>query len=220
MKKILFVVLTIIFTLGVAVFPCFATEAAEENTENIAEPSINATQDDEARFMDEVIGAVTSVENWGKIGVYFLGVVALIAAIYKKLSPLFPFLAKMKDEGATKDDIKKSFENNKEQIISELKSYIDEVLIKLSDVKSEEDTTLTILTILANAMKINPTAKTEIANYLTGICKPEGTVEEVVKAVGEKIQAAMAQEEKIDTPALDEILKENPEATEAHITLG
>lgn len=197
---------------------CFAEEL-DPTLENAPETQLQAQEDDEKKFADEIIAAVTNVENWGKLGVYFLGIIALIAAIYKKISPLFPFLAHMKDEGATKEDVEQRLNAVKDDIITEVKKYLDDVSGQIRDVKGEEDTTLTILTILANALKINPTAKTEIANYLTGINKPDGTIQEVVAAVGEKIQKALEAEEKIDTPALDAIAAET-EAKEAHITLG
>lgn len=218
MKRIFCCIVMIAVFLTAFSTVCFAEEL-DPTVENAPETQIQAQEDDEKNFADEIIAAVTNAENWGKLGVYFLGIIALIAAIYKKISPLLPFLAHIKDEGATKEDIEKKLNSAKDDILAEVRKYMDDVSGQIRDVKGEEDTTLTIITILANALKINPTAKTEIANYLTGINKPDGTIQEVVAAVGEKIQKALDAEEKIDTPALDAIAAETEEK-EAHITLG
>ena len=244
MKKIFALVLALVLCFSVFSLSAFAadeieepeiTETVENNPEN--EPkdknantetapnsptaSINATQDDNAEWVDELTTELTSVATWGKIGVILSAVIALIVAISKIISPVIALVRAVKDNGATKSDVENGLEKIKSDFVAEFNKANAETAAKLEAAKDREDKLLIIVTILANSLKINPTAKAEIMNYLTGVTATASNAAETVKNITERIEEAIASEPVIETPALDAIAGVAEEKTEvARVALG
>lgn len=193
----------------------------EETAPNSPTASINATQDDNTRWVDELTTELTSVATWGKIGVILSAVVALIVAISKIISPVISLVRAVKDNGATKTDVENGLEKIKSDFVAEFNKANAETAAKLEAAKDREDKLLIIVTILANSLKINPTAKAEIMNYLTGVTATASNAADTVKNITERIEAALASEPVVETPALDAIAGVTEEKTEvARVALG
>jgi len=215
MKKILatlFVVL-LIFTLGICVFASEETSAPmPETSTETADPNEHAVTD-ESKF-DKLLEGLTNSTFWTTMGMILTAVVACIATFRKNFGFITDLISKKADEKT----ISAALKSTSTEISETFNKKLNEVITKLSETENNEKTLITILTIFITNANINPNAKAEIMNYLTGIKDFSGKVTDIVEDATRIIEEADAAEEKVYTPALDSIIAE--EKTETPMVLG
>ena len=212
MKKIFWVILyaSLIFALC-GVF-CFAT--SENTTEVQTNETSNVTPSTEqnasivesnSTIADDVIEKLTDSTLWINIGSVALACLGIIATVGNKFKSITSLISKKADSNTVIDTQKKA----SDEIREEFKSELQRVKSELTDAKNTGNKLFTILTIFITNAKINPAAKAEIMNYITGIKKFDGTPDEIIENANKAIAEAIVTEEKVETPALDKIVKEN-----------
>ena len=227
MKKIITIFISLILILALFAIPCFAEAVDDTSSENAAvSEGEKFAQEDAKNFYDEFIAEVSSVANWAELGILLSGIIALIAAIRKSIKPISAAIAFIKDKTAKSDDVNKAVDTAVNKVRDEYKKERLAILERMDSIQASEDRLTTILTLALTSMKINPTAKAEIMNMITGAKKVTGTVDEIVSTVQGAIAAAEAQTEKIETPALDSIIESTAKIDEpagaepVYISLG
>ena len=173
-----------------------------ENTENgESEGGEQSSPSDNGAFYSKWIDNLTSSTLWVSIGTYAAAALGIIAFVKKKFGDVISLIHGKADAAAVAAEVK----NSGKEIIAEYKKSLAAVEEKLSVTEQNEKKLMAILTIFITNANINPNAKTEIMNYLSGIREFNGTVEEIVKSAAEVISAAKSAEEPAKTPALDAI---------------
>ena len=208
MKKIFIVMcsVSLIFALcGVFVF------ATAENTpedslnefDNLTEIGEGANEESEGAeaFYSGWIDKITDSTMWVNVGTVALACLGIIGTVGSKFKNISDLISKKADANTVIDAVKGSAAD----ICDSLKDELHKIKDELSATKSNEEALLAILTMFITNAKINPNAKAEIMNYITGMKKLEGSISEIVAKANEAIEAANEAEEKTDTPALDAI---------------
>ena len=221
MKKIFLVICltSLIFALcGTFVFA---------TTENLTEPETSEIESDSVvveqpaneeesaeAFYSGWIDKITDSTMWVNMGTVAIACLGIIGTVGSKFKNIADLISKKADANTVIDTVKHSVGDICDSFRTELTAVKDE----LSATKENEEKLFAILTIFITNAKINSTAKAEIMNYVTGIKKMNGSIEEIVTKANEAIEAAKEAEEKTDTPALDAISTEL--AAPAYMELG
>lgn len=202
MKKFIvrFLVLTLCAMLGIGVF---ATEP--EPSLDLSTGDVNAiTITDESDF-NAVIDGLMNSTFWTTTGMVAAAVIACVATFRKYFGFITELVSKKADEKAINNALK--------QASSDLSNTFNEKLTdietRLGNTDNNEKILTTILTIFMTNANINPNAKAEIMQYLTGIKDVNASVEEIVEKANQIIKEANEAEVKEPTPALDSIVEED-----------
>ena len=205
MKKILarFLVLMLCAMLGVGVF------ATDTTTVPPPDSTVEITVTDGSTF-DALIEGLTNSTFWTTSGMVLIAVVGCIATFRKNFGFITDLISKKADEKTISEALKKS--------ASELTEMFN---AKLAEIDNNEKILTAMLTIFMTNANINPNAKAEILNYLTGIKELNGKVADIVDAANKIIEEANVAEVKALTPALDSIVSEDTEGnTDTPMVLG
>ena len=204
MKKFIarFLVLTLCALLGIGVF---ATEP--EPSLDLSTGDVNAiTITDESDF-DAMIDGLMNSTLWTTIGTVAVAVIACVATFRKYFGFITDLISKKADE--------KTINNALKQASTEISDVFNQKLadidVRLKDTDNNEKILTTILTIFMTNANINPNAKAEIMQYLTGIKDMNASVAEIVEKANQIIKEANEAEVKEPTPALDSIVAEEDE---------
>lgn len=221
MKKLFFGICLMSLIFALCGISTFAT------TENPAEPETNEignvslvveTPEREDEHAESIysgwIEKITDSTMWINVGTVAIACLGIIGTVGSKFKNIADLISKKADANTVIDTVKHSVGDICDSFKTELTSVKDE----LSVTKENEEKLFAILTIFITNAKINSTAKAEIMNYVTGIKKMNGSIEEIVTKANEAIEAAKEAEEKAETPALDAITAET--ATPAYMELG
>jgi hypothetical protein len=208
MKKILFVIfcMSLIFALcGVFTFATTENTPPPSSVENTGAEDNLSSVPEESESIETVIDKLTDSTLWINIGTVALACLGIIGTVASKFKVISDLISKKADNNTIVDTLKVSAEDIRKAFNDELEKVREEV----KKAKEEEDKIFTILTLFITNAKINPAAKAEIMNYITGIKSLCGDPEEIVKKANEAIAEAIKAEEKPQTPALDAIVKES-----------
>lgn len=204
MKKFIarFLVLTLCALLGIGVFA-----AEPEPSLDLSTGDVNAiTITDESDF-DAMIDGLMNSTLWTTIGTVAVAVIACVATFRKYFGFITDLISKKADE--------KTINNALKQASTEISDVFNQKLadidVRLKDTDNNEKILTTILTIFMTNANINPNAKAEIMQYLTGIKDMNASVAEIVEKANQIINEANEAEVKEPTPALDSIVAEEDE---------
>ena len=205
MKKFIarFLVLTLCALLGIGVFA-----AEPEPSLDLSTGDVNAiTITDESNF-DAMIDGLMNSTMWTTIGTVAVAVIACVATFRKYFGFITDLISKKADEKAINNALRQA-STELSEIFNQKLTDID---VRLKDTDSNEKILTTILTIFMTNANINPNAKAEIMQYLTGIKDINASVAEIVDTANQIIKEANEAEVKEPTPALDSIVKEEDES--------
>lgn len=209
---ILFLAIVLSFSLSLSVF---AEEGVETATSDASsETTLPEGPSDAVSAWDKVLDKLTSSTMWISVGTYVASAFALYELIKKRFSGVTSLI---NDKSDTKTIVAAVSEG-----YAEIKDKLDDRVKALSEKVDAEQQTIdkmmVVLSVFMAHAKINEHARAEIMLMLTGVKTYTGNLAEIVEKVTETVEAAMASEEKIETPALDEIASEK--ATAEEILIG
>ena len=201
MKKIIFVILTII----ILVFALTASVAATETADTGIQEEQTATEaSGENSYLDSLIDKVTTSSFWVTVASFLTAIVSIIAVLKKH----FGNISNLIRTKASAEELKTALGDAKTEIAAEYKNSLASIENQIKDEQDNIKKLSVILSIFISNAKINANARAEIMQYITEIKDISGTVAEVVEKANKAIQEANAVEEKQPTPVLDEIMKE------------
>lgn len=207
MKKIIFVLLSLSLIFSLCCVSVFATAETTPEAENeqIDHPT-TVTEDAERETdneidVDTVIDKLTDSTLWISIGAVAAACLGIIGTVSSKFKNIIALIARKADSNTVIDSVKDSVSVMSKAFADEL----DKVKKQLNEAKETEDKLYTILVLFITNAKINPTAKAEIMKLITGTKNFGENPDSVIESVNKAIEAAVAAEEKIVTPALDAI---------------
>ena len=201
MKKIIFVILTII----ILVFALTASVAATETADTGIQDEQTVTEGSgENSYLDSLIDKVTTSSFWVTVASFLTAIVSIIAVLKKH----FGNISNLIRTKASAEELKTALGDAKTEIAAEYKNSLANIENQIKDEQDNIKKLSVILSIFISNAKINANARAEILQYITEIKDISGTVAEVVEKANKAIEEANAVEEKQPTPVLDEIVKE------------
>lgn len=189
-----------------------ATETVETenntstNTETI-EPS--TPEESTSELVEYAINLATSSAFWTTVaGVLsaLAGLVVFVVKIFNSLKTLIKSKADTKTVVSAIQDGNKELEDKLTNTIKTLNDNLQNVKAELEIEKENSKVLSTIVTSFILNTKIGTSAKGEILKFATGLKTYTGTAIEMIEQLNQSIEVAKAEEEKIDTPALDEVM--------------
>ena len=212
MKKILarFLVLMLCAMLGVGVF------ATDPTTVPPPDSSVEIAVTDGSTF-EVFLEGLTSSTLWTTVGTVLAAVIGMLAMFKKHFGNISTLISGKADA----KEINNALKEATEELSKEFCNRISELEAKLTDADNDEKKLMAMFAIFVANANINPNAKAEIMNYLTGIKDISGKVIDAVETANKIIADANAAEVKASTPALDLIVAEDTEGdTETPMVLG
>ena len=201
MKKIIFVILTII----VLVFALTASVAATETADTDIQDEQTATEENgEKSYLDSLIDKISTSSFWVTVASFLTAIASIIAVLKKH----FGNISNLIRTKASAEELKTALGDAKTEIAAEYKNSLANIENQIKDEQDNIKKLSVILSIFISNAKINANARAEILQYITEIKDISGTVAEVVEKANKAIEEANAVEEKQPTPVLDEIMKE------------
>ena len=201
MKKIIFVILTII----VLVFALTASVAATETADTDIQDEQTVTEaSGENSYLDSLIDKISTSSFWVTVASFLTAIVSIIAVLKKH----FGNISNLIRTKASAEELKTALGDAKTEIAAEYKNSLASIENQIKDEQDNIKKLSVILSIFISNAKINANARAEILQYITEIKDISGTVAEVVEKANRAIEEANAVEEKQPTPVLDEIVKE------------
>lgn len=214
MKRFLILFLAIVLSFSLSVSVCAEEDVETVTSDASSETTLPEDPSDAVSAWDKVLEKLTSSTMWISVGTYVASAFALYELIKKRFSGV---IALIKDKSDTKTIVAAVSEG-----YAEIKDKLDDRVKVLSEkVDAEQQTVdkmMVVLSVFMAHAKINEHARAEIMLMLTGVKTYTGDLAEIVEKVTETVEAAIAAEEKIETPALDEIASEK--ATAEEILIG
>lgn len=216
MKKFIarFLVVMLCAMLGIGVYATDSTVVTDTYIDSATSVS-DSTEiivSDEATF-DGMIEALTNSALWTTIGLVAAAIIACIATFRKYFGFITDLISKKADENTINSALKQA-STELSEVFNQKLNQIDG---HLKDTDSNAKILISILTIFITNANINPNAKAEIMQYLTGIKDINTSVAELVETANRIIQEANEAEVKESTPALDAIIEEE---TDSKMVLG
>ena len=212
MKKIVAVIMTIavLATLGVV---ALAEGASDPDDNGAPEPSDTPTEpepseNDNSGKIDALISAISEGAFWTTVA----GALGLMCACVYIFKRKFDAVTSKLDKSATAASIGKEAEAIKKDIKEDTAKQFGEIHEDLRSIIEILEKLFTTFVIFEESTKINPNAKKEIMEYVTGIKKVSGTVFENVSSAIETIKEAVEAEPKIETPVTDAAIAESEPA--------
>ena len=201
MKKIMFVILTII----ILIFALTASVAATETADTGIQDEQTATEaNGENSYLDSLIDKISTSSFWITVASFLTAIVSAIAVLKKH----FGNISNLIRTKASAEELKTALGDAKTEIAAEYKNSLASIENQIKDEQDNIKKLSVILSIFISNAKINANARAEILQYITEIKDISGTVAEVVEKANKAIEEANAVEEKQPTPVLDEIVKE------------
>lgn len=201
MKKIIFVILTII----ILAFTLTASVAATETADTGIQDEQTVTEESgENSYLDSLIDKISTSSFWVTVASFLTAIVSILA-VFKKHFGNISNLIRTK---ASAEELKTALGDAKTEIAAEYKNSLTNIENQIKDEQDNIKKLSVILSIFISNAKINANARAEILQYITEIKDISGTVAEVVEKANRAIEEANAVEEKHPTPVLDEIVKE------------
>lgn len=225
MKKIAFVVASVMLMLAVLVFPVGAEESIidepviEEGVEIEAPaPDESATEETENGYFDQILAVVSDGTLWAKISAIVLGCFAIVAALNKGLGSVknaLSVLEKFIAGKASKEETEAALSKAKTELTAEYKATHEDLSVKYDELCSRNEQLTAILSLVVLHLVKSPNARVHIMSLISGTKEIGGDVVKTVEAIEAEIEKADAEEPKPETPALDAIAASSPVAHES-----
>ena len=202
MKKLLTIFLIIVMTLSLSV-GVFAEQTATESEQIVEETSNKITQ-------------ILGISGTVGISAIIIAVIAFFLSNFKKIQGVVNSMASVFKNIFSKDgsieNVPQAFNNIKTDIKDLAKNFnndLDVVKAKLESAETKNDQLMQILSVfIINCSYINPYAKNELIQLMSGTKEFGESVSETIKRIEESVALAKASEEKIETPYLDIVTSE------------
>ena len=221
MKRIISLVIAVIFVLTLGAFAVFAEgePSADTNSEALGNSGTEGSTptvdvQDESKF-DKLLEGLTTSTFWTTMGTVLAAVVGMLAMFKKHFGTITTLISNKADAKAINEALKSA----SAEISAEFCDKLNALEAKLTEADDDEKKLMAMFTIFVSNANINPNAKAEIMKYLTGIKDVSGKVVDVVEKANKIIADANAAEEKLPTPALDSITGDGDEDAEGGMVL-
>lgn len=206
MKKIIIVLIALTLVFSLYSLSVSATSENTPTTDNEAEIGSNTVvegENTEAEGVtaDEILEIVTDSTLWATVGTVVASVLTIVIVVTNKFKGIASLIGNKADALSVANAIRDS----KNEVKTAYKDEIAKISKALEESREVNERLLTIVVLFVTQSRINPTAKTEIMNLITGVKKFDGNPEEVIAKVTTVIEEAKKTEEKVETPALDVI---------------
>lgn len=228
MKKIFITISTALFFTFCLIFCVGATEAlptgAEETIENVEAsteaPTEAPTQDTETKapatveenskeIADYVITVVTSSSFWATAASVLSGVVTIVILIVRNFNNTTRLIKGKADATTINNAIASGVTEIGNQFTVTSASLSQDIKRLTAELEAEKTNSKQLAVILSTFIlhsKIGTSAKAEIMKMLNGYKEYSGTLTEIIEQVEESIALAEKEEEKVETPALNEAI--------------
>lgn len=206
MKKIIIVLIAMTLVFSLYSLSVSATSENTPTTDNEAEIGSNTVVEGdnteaEGVTADEILEIVTDSTLWATVGTVVASVLTIVIVVTNKFKGIASLIGNKADALSVANAIRDS----KNEVKTACKDEIAKVNKALEESREVNERLLTIVVLFVTQSRINPTAKAEILNLITGVKKFDGNPEEVIAKVTTVIEEAKKSEEKVETPALDVI---------------
>jgi hypothetical protein len=207
MKKLLTLalILVMVFTMTLCVF---AEEVAQGETDQTTQAIVEETTDK--------ISTIVGIGGAAGIGAIVIAVIAFFVNNFKKFREIVNSLASGFKTIFSKDGKIENVPQAFSQIETEVKglaksfnSELDVVKEKLEKSESQNEMLIQVLSVfIINCSYINPYAKNELIQLITGTKEFGENVAETIKRIEASVEEAKANEVKPETPFLDKVTSE------------
>lgn len=210
MKKLFISLLIIALCLSIFAVVAFADDSATvESTSTSTEEAEISSQTDGNDFYDRVIAFVGDGAFWAKFLAILFGILALLIVIRSNLSKIkgvIDSVVTLIKGKATREETEAAITACKDELNKNYVEQKEKLEEQYAELASRNDQLTAVLSLIALQMIRNPNARTQIMGLLADAKKHSGDVAEIVETVETEIAIADAAEEKINTPALDEVV--------------
>lgn len=180
-----------------------STDAATETTEP-STPKENASE-----LVEYAINLATSSAFWTTVAGVLSALTGGIVFMVRSFNSVKTLVKSKADAKTIKEEINKGIgelTSKYEETVVALNSNIQELKKELEVEKDNSKQLTVMLTSYILNTKIGTSAKGEIMKMASGIKQYTGTAVEMIEKLNNAIETAKKEEEKIDTPALDEVM--------------
>ena len=180
-----------------------STDAATETIEP-STPKENASE-----LVEYAINLATSSAFWTTVAGVLSALTGGIVFMVRSFNSVKTLVKSKADAKTIKDEISKGIGEltaKYEETVVALNSNIQELKKELEVEKDNSKQLTVMLTSYILNTKIGTSAKGEIMKMASGIKQYTGTAIEMIEKLNNAIETAKKEEEKIDTPALDEVM--------------
>lgn len=230
MKKIIFVLISVLLICSLTVLVCSAEEQNVTEVENSsatgvkeADKATDGVEEESAaeseKFYSEWIDKITDSTLWVNILTVLSGVIATIAFVRSKFGTLISGVGTLAKGQISKSDLKEIVSGELTDVTATYEAELKRMGALLEQARANEDKIYVMLAVFISNAKINPCARAEILKILSGVKEGEGSIEDAVAAANEAIGEAEAAEAQLSTPALDAITQ-NISSDNGYMELG
>ena len=185
-------------------------EVTEETTETTDETtSTQVVKENTSELVDKVIAIATSSTFWTTAASIITGIVTVLVVFITNINKIKASIKNKADNETVRNvitggvtEIGNSIAVNNAVIVENLKKVEKE----LENEKNNSKQMAVILATYILHSKIGTSAKAEIMKMFNGYKEYTGTMNEILEQVEDAIKTAEKEEEKVETPALDEII--------------
>lgn len=180
-----------------------STDVVTETTEP-STPKENASE-----LVEYAINLATSSAFWTTVAGVLSALTGGIVFMVRSFNSVKALVKSKADAKTIKDEISKGIGEltaKYEETVVALNSNIQELKKELEIEKDNSKQLTVMLTSYILNTKIGTSAKGEIMKMASGIKQYTGTAVEMIEKLNNAIETAKKEEEKIDTPALDEVM--------------
>lgn len=202
MKKLLTIILILAMMLSLTV--CVFAEEGTGEAEQIVEETSNK------------ISQILGISGTVGIGAIIVAVIAFFLSNFKKIQGLVNSMASIFRNIFSKDgnieNVPQAFNGIKTEIKDLAKGFNDDLDVvkeKLEKSETRNEQLMQILSVfIINCSYINPYAKNELIQLISGTKEFGENVAETIKRIEESVELARQSEEKTETPYLDKVTSE------------
>lgn len=214
MKRIFALFFVMLFIIALNCF-VFAEDVPTNETITDTQTSVvGENSPEEIITTDKIKEVITNSTLWVTLGTVLTTVIGCLAVFKRNFTNVATLVSSKADAKTIVNELQKATDNINSSFISEL----EKIQNKLKDTEDNEKALSTILSIFIMNSNINPNAKAEIMQYISGIKNmADKSIQDVVITATAAIEKANAAEIKKETPALDKITKTS---TETKMILG
>lgn len=214
MKKIFTLIMVLTLILAVFTVPALAADESPEILSTEGEGSAGVELDGEQtenpesaeKFYSAWLDKLTDSTMWVNLATTLAGLVGVIVFVKSKFDGIRGNLGQVLKGQMSAAEVKTIIKDCVGGAIEAYRVEADAMhAAQMKRAEEERTTIISVLAIFITNAKINAHAKSEIMKLLTSAEGAVGTVEEIVKAATEAIEEATLAEEKVETPALDEL---------------
>lgn len=209
MKKLLLSISTVIlFCFLFCTFAC-ATETAEEITQIETTEDPATVEENASQVIDYLIAVITNPSFWAATASIVTGAIPVIVIVVRNLNNV----TKLINGKADAKTINNAIESGVTEIGNQFTvatATLNERVNKMEKALENENENLKQVIVMLSTFilhsKIGTSAKAEIMKMMQGYKEYTGTINEIIDQVQDAIALAEKEEEKVETPALDEVI--------------